>query len=294
MRQVSAEDVRIETSAFQARDLALTSRRIAIATSPPQTREGSFESARRENQRHLLHLPRCRFRGTQGYGVVEYPSRVPRPAPSMSNSCCGIDETFNDDVARRDLERFRRKGPRGTTRRLLDGIRATGVLGTTVLDVGGGIGPIVHELLAAGVARATLIDASVAYIAAARNEAERRGELERLTTRNEDFVTVATQLAPVDIVTLDRVICCYPDMEMLVGLSTSKARRLYGVVYPRDGWWMRLGMLAVNGVCRLRKTAFRVHVHAVKAIDREIRRAGMRRRMHYRGLIWEVALYERA
>jgi hypothetical protein len=211
----------------------------------------------------------------------------------MPTTCCAIDEVFNDDVAHRDLERFHRNGPRGTTRRLLAAIREVGLSGATLLDIGGGIGVIAHELLAAGASRAILIDASAAFTAAARDEAERRGELDRLTTRNEDFVTVVPQLSPVDIVTLDRVICCYPDMELLVVLSTSKARRLYGVVYPRDGWWMKLGVAAVNGCCRLRKKAFRVYVHPVSAIDREIRRAGMRRRLHHRGLIWEVALYER-
>ena len=212
---------------------------------------------------------------------------------SCSTSCCGIDDAFSEAVARRDLDRYRRKGPSGHTRRLLEAIRATGVSGATLLDIGGGVGAIVHELLAAGAARATLVDASAAYVAATREEAEQRGELDRLQTRNDDFVAVAAQLPPVDIVTLDRVICCYPDMEGLVVLSTAKARRLYGVVYPRDGWWMKVGMAAVNVYCRLRKNAFRVHVHSVTAIDREIRRAGMRRRLHHRGFVWEVGLYER-
>ena len=212
----------------------------------------------------------------------------------MQPTCCGVDETFTDAVAERDLARYRRKGPNGPTRRLLDGIRATGVSGATLLDIGAGVGAITHELFGAGIARATLVDASAAYVAAAREEAERRGELDRLEIRTDDFVAVASQLSPSDIVTLDRVLCCYPDMQGLVLLSTSKARKLYGVVYPRDGWWIKLGMAAVNGFCRLRGNAFRVHVHSVAAIDREIRRAGMKRRLLHRGLIWEVGLYERA
>ena len=35
-----------------------------------------------------------------------------------------------------------------------------------------------------------------------------------------------------DILTLDRVICCYPDMQKLVGLSAKRARKLYGLIYP--------------------------------------------------------------
>ncbi len=41
-----------------------------------------------------------------------------------------------------------------------------------------------------------------------------------------DFVEVAGSIQPADIVTLDRVICCYPDVERLVGLSSQRATRL--------------------------------------------------------------------
>jgi hypothetical protein len=36
------------------------------------------------------------------------------------------------------------------------------------------------------------------------------------------------------IVTLDRVINVYPDWQRLIELSAARARRLYGLVYPRD------------------------------------------------------------
>lgn len=34
--------------------------------------------------------------------------------------------------------------------------------------------------------------------------------------------------------TLDRVFCCYPHLEELVGAFTSKAARWYGVTYPKE------------------------------------------------------------
>jgi DNA-binding response OmpR family regulator len=68
-----------------------------------------------------------------------------------------------------------------------------------------------------------------------------------------------------DVVTLDRVICCYPDMERLVASSSEKARRLVGAVYPREEWWVRFAVGAANVICRLRRTPFRVYVHGVVA-----------------------------
>ena len=45
-----------------------------------------------------------------------------------------------------------------------------------------------------------------------------------------------------DVVTLDRVICCYPDMPALVDASAAHARRLFGFVAPRERWLTRIGL----------------------------------------------------
>ena len=55
-----------------------------------------------------------------------------------------------------------------------------------------------------------------------------------------NFMEVAETIQPVDIVTLDRVLCCYPDLESLLGLSSQRAARVSGVVFPVDSWAMRV------------------------------------------------------
>ena len=47
--------------------------------------------------------------------------------------------------------------------------------GATLLDIGGGVGAIRHELLAAGATSVTSVDASGPYLDAARSESKRRG-----------------------------------------------------------------------------------------------------------------------
>ena len=148
--------------------------------------------------------------------------------------CCGHQEAFGEKTAKRDLRRYRRKGPRKTTRQLLDALRERGLDHASVLDIGGGVGVIEHELLDRGASRAQAVDASRAYLRAAREEAERRGHADRLEQHAGDFVELADTVEPADVVTLDRVICCYPEVDALVSLSAAHARRAYGVVYPRD------------------------------------------------------------
>jgi Methyltransferase domain len=177
---------------------------------------------------------------------------------------------------------------------LLDALRAHGVQGASVLDIGGGVGAIQHELLAAGAASATAVEASAAYLRAAAEEATRRGHAERLSGYEGDFVALADRIEPADVVTLDRVICCYPDMESLVGRSAERARRLYGLVYPRDVWWTRLGVGTVNLALRVARREFRVFVHRPPAVDAMARAHGLSRALRRAvGPVWEVVVYER-
>ncbi|HET8571032.1 MAG TPA: class I SAM-dependent methyltransferase [Candidatus Limnocylindria bacterium] len=209
--------------------------------------------------------------------------------------CCGVDydALFDDRMARRDLDDYRRKGVTGQTRRLVESIRSAGVEGATLLDIGGGIGAIQLELLAAGASHATDVDASRAFIATARDEAERRGFAERTTYHYGDFVALADAIPAADVVTLDRVVCCYADMPALVEASIAHARRLYGLVYPVDRWWIRAGAAVGNLGLRIFRQSFRFHVHRTADVDRLVRAAGFERQLADRGLLWQVALYRR-
>ena len=198
---------------------------------------------------------------------------------------------FNSKVARRELARYRRRGPLKTTGILLEALRAEGVQGKTLLDIGGGIGAIQHELLAAGAARVVNVDASPAYQEAARREAEARGTLERIEFYAGDFVEVAPALPAADVVTLDRVICCYPDMPALVGASAEHARVLWAAVFPRENRLMRFGLRVINFVQRLRRSAFRVYGHARQEVERELRARGFRERVYRQTVLWQVMVW---
>jgi magnesium-protoporphyrin O-methyltransferase len=213
----------------------------------------------------------------------------------MTGCCCqGVDQMFGERTARHDLKRYRRRGPAKPTRILLDALRRLGVEHATVLDIGGGIGVIQQELLDAGADRATAVEASAAYLRAAREEAERRGHGDRVTYRAGDFVALADRVEPADVVTLDRVICCYPDMEALVSSSADRTRRLYGLVYPRDRWWVALGVRVTNLIMRVSRRAFRAHLHRPSAIDAVARAHGLVPRLARRaGPVWQVAVYVR-
>lgn len=208
--------------------------------------------------------------------------------------CRDAESVFDQRDAARRLERYHRRGAEGTTLMLIEALRAAGVHGASMLDIGGGVGVVHHELLSAGAARATDVDASSAYLGAARRESVRRGHAERVHYLHGDFVALAPTIAPADVVVLDRVVCCYPAMPALVGAAAVRAERLLGLVYPRDDWWVRLGIRAGNIGLALQRTAFRIFCHPTEAVEAEVRQAGLTRRFHRVSGLWQVVVYERA
>ena len=208
--------------------------------------------------------------------------------------CASIGGQFGESAAKRDVERYRRKGADKTTRILIDAVRAHESQQVSLLDIGGGIGAVHHELLAGTAATAINVDASSAYLAAAREESERRGHAERVSFVHGDFVDLAEELPQADIVTLDRVICCYPDLEDLVGASVAKSRRLYAVSYPRDRWYVRLGVAAENAARWLLRNPFRGYVHPTARLDELVVGAGFKRCLVRSAFAWQIAVYARS
>jgi SAM-dependent methyltransferase len=117
-------------------------------------------------------------------------------ANCCSSACAVIEEQFGPRRARRDLLRYRKKGPEATAKLLRDGIAASGGPGETLLDIGAGIGPLTFELLERGVRRAVSVEASAACVAAGREEAARRNRATQVEWVHGDFVAVAASLEP--------------------------------------------------------------------------------------------------
>ena len=211
-----------------------------------------------------------------------------RDSPTMRD----FGDFYNARKAASELRRYRNKGPIPSTRMLIDALKTEGVEGATVIDIGGGIGAVQHELLAAGAAHVTSVDASDAYIQTAREESERRGLNGRVTYHHGDFLELAETIPPADIVTLDRVINVYPDWKRLIHLSAARARRLYGLVYPRDTLPVRMVVSVMNLL------VWRGPVHASvpspDVIDRLTSEAGLVRFFSKTIGPWQVAVYRRA
>ena len=206
---------------------------------------------------------------------------------------CAADAPFNQKRAERDLRRYRRRGGNDTTRLMLAELRRWPLEGRRLLDVGGGIGVIGRELAGSGVASATMVEASPAYLEVARREAGSRHGSCPTEFILGDFAVIAGTLPDADVVTLERVVCCYPDAELLLRQAAGRARQLLAFTYPRDRWHVRTGFALINFLLRLTGKKFRAFVHPPERMAAVLEASGLVRATQRETLVWTLDLYHR-
>ena len=213
----------------------------------------------------------------------------------MPCNCCEItDHAFTEAEAKAELKSYRKSGPANQTKLILQAIRSLNLKNADLLDIGGGIGAIHHELLEDIATKATHVDASSAYLKEAEEEAVRRGHSERVDFIHADFTDVASDLPQADIVTLDRVVCCYPDFRSLLKAAAEHSRRALALTYPREIWYLRFGGKVINFFQGLWNDPFRMFLHPVAEMDSLLKKEGFERVSLRRLFVWEMALYQKS
>jgi 2-polyprenyl-3-methyl-5-hydroxy-6-metoxy-1,4-benzoquinol methylase len=212
-------------------------------------------------------------------------------------SCCkhnnSLNRFFDERTARDESRRYWKNGIDKHARKIVAALLARGVDGASLLEVGGGIGGLHAELLQRGAARATDVDISTAYIAAAQSVAERLGIRDRIEYRQADFAREAGELPAADIVIMHRVVCCYPNMPGLVTAAAQHANRLLALSFPHDAWYMRVGRQILNAGMWLQRSGFRFYVHDPAAIRRVAAAAGLSPVEQVASWPWRIAVFER-
>jgi magnesium-protoporphyrin O-methyltransferase len=210
-------------------------------------------------------------------------------------STVGLNDIFGERVARHEARRFRRSGLPVRSRRLLDAIEsAIPLKGTTSREVGAGVGGFTITLLRHGVAKASIVDAVPAYVSTARVMADEFGVAGRLDIELADYVVRAADLPYVDLVVMDRVVCCYPVWPDLLAAAAADARRVIALTYPRDAAWVRFGIAAINLLQRVRRQPFRVFVHPPAEMQRFLTNRGFRTAVAGHRGVWELLIAVRA
>jgi magnesium-protoporphyrin O-methyltransferase len=206
-----------------------------------------------------------------------------------------------DEWAIANAKRAREKGVGAKiTGDLLEALGSDELEGRSVLDLGCGSGDLALATLERGATRAAGIDLGRQAIREAESLASERGLSARASFTVGDAARVP--LDQHDVVVLNRVLCCYPEIDALLANALSAAAHVFAFTAPLStgltGLFSRVETRIANVWYRLRDRkfrGFRVYIHDLAEADRRIRDAGFRPVVEgRRRVVWHLAVYERA
>jgi len=211
-------------------------------------------------------------------------------------NCCRsgpCEQLFKPRVARRSLERYRKKGHGDLEKRMVASAAQGGLAGASVLEIGGGIGTIQSELLEAGAERGEVVELVPAWEPYARKLAREKGLEERTSFRVADVLEDPQSVERAEVVVMNRVVCCSPDGVRLTGVAARLAKRTLVLSFPRDVFWVRAGLRVVNAGLRLMGLSFRVFAHPRHGLLGAAQAEGLGLVASGRKGPWEFAALER-
>jgi 16S rRNA G966 N2-methylase RsmD len=211
------------------------------------------------------------------------------------DACCGppdptrYDAIFDERFARRVAHRYDVRGPSRVERRLLEFVSGAGVVGATVLEIGGGIGELQLELLARGAARTINLELSHEYEAEAERLMASAGVTGRVTrTVGLDLARQPDSAPRADVVVLNRVVCCYPDAVRLLTAAAGRAGHAIAFSHPPRTWVTRALVAMQNRGYRADGRSYRGYVHHPGGMLDAVRQQGFEIVHREYGIAWCV------
>lgn len=218
----------------------------------------------------------------------------------MNCSCCppgninDLDKTFNAARANADARDYLQNGLGKRGRKLINYLLTAANQPFTVLDIGCGAGAVHHELLRQGAAAQVVgVDASSAFLAAARENAARLGLAQNTNYHHADFALQADAFEPADVVLMDRVICCYPHLKQLLGAAAAHTGRYLALTFPLDRWWVRLPIRLFDAALTLFGSGYHPYIHRHTDILAIAASAGLHPIHHDRHTVWQIMVFAR-
>ena len=210
--------------------------------------------------------------------------------------CCepdGYDRMFSKRFARRTARRYRRRGLSRSANALTGFLTERGIEGSTVLEIGGGVGHVQIELLRRGAVRAVNLEISTNYEAEADRLLEQAGVGDRVERRVLDIAQSPGDVETADVVVLHRVVCCYPDYQRLLAAAGSKAEQMLVFSHPPRNVATRAFLWLENALRRIRGDSFRTFAHPPAQMVAVLGETGLRATYRWRGFGWCVVGFER-
>ena len=216
------------------------------------------------------------------------------PCCNGSENINDLDNFFDEGYQFRAADKYLKRGLDPKSRALVEFVLPY-LNGTqSILEIGCGAGMVHHELLRKGsVARAIGIDVSSAGIKAARRNADTFGILDQIDYYQVDFAQNGDQFEAADFVVMDRVICCYPYLEPLLGQAAEKASKYLAISFPVENFISRFAIGTCTFCLKLIGQTYHPYLHGHDNILQTAEGAGLSLVHQDRRSIWKMFVFER-
>jgi 2-polyprenyl-3-methyl-5-hydroxy-6-metoxy-1,4-benzoquinol methylase len=208
--------------------------------------------------------------------------------------CCGADMFFDKKKATKEYRKYLKKGPTKATAKIIQQLEGQDLANKTLIDVGGGIGALQWWFLQQGGKHTTDIDASSGYLKQAQNHAATKGWHNNTNFVLGDCTEIYTELPDPDYITLDKVVCCYPNFEEILTVTCDKSQAYVALSYPMDGIIAQVIRNIGTLFFMLKRNPFRPFVHPVKEIRDIFAQKGYTRVAHNLAFPWHVETYAKS
>jgi magnesium-protoporphyrin O-methyltransferase len=207
-------------------------------------------------------------------------------------SCCGTGSFFSR-WSRFYAKRFRRGGLEPVQKYLLEGIRKQHTHGSTVLDIGCGVGSLHLTLLKDGAEHAIGVDMSEGMLREAKRFAHEFGLAEKTDYVAGDFTQLSPSIPESDVTILDKVVCCYEDVEQLVRTSTEKTGQTYALSHPKENLLMKMLFRGHMTLASIFHWSFHPFWHNWADVRSLVQSNGFEMAYENSTISWQVLVYKR-
>jgi 2-polyprenyl-3-methyl-5-hydroxy-6-metoxy-1,4-benzoquinol methylase len=207
-------------------------------------------------------------------------------------SCSGTGSFFSR-WSRLYAKRFRRGGLEPVQKYLLEGIRLQPVRGSSVLDIGCGVGSLHLTLLKEGANRSVGVDMSEGMLKEAKRFAQEFGLSEKTEFIAGDFTQISSAIPESDITVLDKVVCCYENVERLVRTSTEKTGQTYAFSHPRENLLMKTLFKGHMTLARIFRWSFHPFWHKWDELQSLVLSSGFELVYENATISWQVLVFKR-
>lgn len=214
-------------------------------------------------------------------------------------SCCSTPQPhegtnrFFTRWSKKYAKQYKKRGLAKEQRFLLEGIKKEPIQSRTILDIGCGVGALHHVLLREGAARSIGVDIADGMVRQAEQFSREFNLQDRTEYRTGDFVRLADSIGESDVTMLDKVVCCYENLEGLLETSTKKTRHILALTHPRENLLLKVVFQTQIALAKLFRWKFRPFWHDWVVMKASIIARGFEPIYENSTIAWQVVVFRR-